>query len=261
MRAVLAAAPTPTRAARLTRAQVRAALVRGGRQRNVEVQVKRLHLIFRRGWLHQLPLIEEALGHQALALLTQLEAACQAADTLAEAVAAQFSQHPDAAIIASFPGLGDLTGARLLAEIGDDRTRLADARELKAYAGAAPVTRASGRAWWSCTDESRTSVWPPSATSGPLLLYAPLVELVPTTTSVEPLATVMPLPSASCSTGSSAVSITASRLASSMPRNGPSQLLLTSPLDKLPSWDVSAYPAFSCAHRNLSRYWVHSGSS
>jgi transposase len=33
----------------------------------------------------------------------------------------------------------------VLAEIGDDRTRFADARGLKAYAGAAPVTRASGK--------------------------------------------------------------------------------------------------------------------
>jgi hypothetical protein len=35
--------------------------------------------------------------------------------------------------------------ARVLAEIGDDRARFADARSLKAYAGSAPVTRASGR--------------------------------------------------------------------------------------------------------------------
>ncbi|MEV0348354.1 transposase [Nonomuraea sp. NPDC050680] len=33
----------------------------------------------------------------------------------------------------------------MLAELGDDRTRLADARALKAYAGAAPITRASGK--------------------------------------------------------------------------------------------------------------------
>jgi transposase len=33
----------------------------------------------------------------------------------------------------------------VLAEIGDDRTRFADARALKAYAGSAPVTRPSGR--------------------------------------------------------------------------------------------------------------------
>jgi len=33
----------------------------------------------------------------------------------------------------------------VLAEIGDDRSRFADARSLKAYAGSAPITRASGR--------------------------------------------------------------------------------------------------------------------
>jgi hypothetical protein len=41
--------------------------------------------------------------------------------------------------------LADSTGARVLAEIGDDRARFADARALKAYAGSAPGTRASGR--------------------------------------------------------------------------------------------------------------------
>ena len=45
----------------------------------------------------------------------------------------------------SFPGLGDSTGARVLAEIGDDRGRFTDARALKAYAGSAPITRASGK--------------------------------------------------------------------------------------------------------------------
>jgi transposase len=41
--------------------------------------------------------------------------------------------------------VGLLTGARLLAELGDDRARFADAKALKAYAGTAPITRASGR--------------------------------------------------------------------------------------------------------------------
>jgi Transposase IS116/IS110/IS902 family len=41
-------------------------------------------------------------------------------------------------------GLADLTGARVLAKIGDDRDRFADDRARKAYAGSAPVTRASG---------------------------------------------------------------------------------------------------------------------
>ena len=76
---------------------------------------------------------------------SQLDAACQAADELAAACAEAFHQHPDAAIITSFPGLAACTGARVLAEIGDDRSRFTDARSLKAYAGAAPVTRASGK--------------------------------------------------------------------------------------------------------------------
>ncbi|GHG05776.1 hypothetical protein GCM10017667_40880 [Streptomyces filamentosus] len=80
-----------------------------------------------------------------LALLIQLEAACTAADSLAEAVEEAFPQHPDAEIILSFPGLGTQLGARVLAEIGDDRQRFADARGLKAYAGASPTTRASGK--------------------------------------------------------------------------------------------------------------------
>ncbi|MDN3029599.1 transposase [Streptomyces sp. S.PB5] len=38
-----------------------------------------------------------------------------------------------------------MSGARALAETGDDRTRITDAKALQAYAGAAPVTRAPGR--------------------------------------------------------------------------------------------------------------------
>jgi transposase len=63
----------------------------------------------------------------------------------AEAVEEAFPQHPDAEIILSFPGLNVQLGARVLAEIGDDRPRFADARGLKAYASASPLTRASGK--------------------------------------------------------------------------------------------------------------------
>ena len=85
------------------------------------------------------------MGHQSLALLMQLNAAAQAEHELAEATRVAFQQHRDAVIFTSFPGLGELPSARLLAEIGDDRARFSDARGLKAYAGAAPVTRASGK--------------------------------------------------------------------------------------------------------------------
>lgn len=80
-----------------------------------------------------------------LALLVQLEAACTAVNALAQAVEEAFLQHEDAEIILSFPGLGPQLGARVLAELGDDRNRFADARGLKVHAGSSPITRASGK--------------------------------------------------------------------------------------------------------------------
>ena len=144
-RALLKAAPTPTRAARLTRTQLAAALKRAGRSRGVDADAERLREVFRAEWAHQPSLVEDALGKQMLALLVQLDAACTAAEDLAKAVEEVFPQHPDAEILLSFPGLGIQLGARVLAEIGDDRQRFADARGLKAYAGSSPITRASGK--------------------------------------------------------------------------------------------------------------------
>jgi transposase len=144
-RVTLAAAPDPAAAARLTLAQLRALLKKAGRSRGIDAAAARLRDAFRTEQMRQLPLVEQAMGRQAIALLGQLDAACAAADDLEHAAVESFSQHPDAEIITSFPGLGPLTGARVLAEIGDDRSRFADAKGLKAYAGAAPITRASGK--------------------------------------------------------------------------------------------------------------------
>jgi transposase len=144
-RSVLAIAPTPALAAKLTRTRIAAALRRAGRQRGIDEAAAELQTALRRGQLRQAPLVEEAMAVQALALLASLDAECRSVENLGQAVAKAFQQHPDHGVMTSFPGLGDLTGARVLAEIGDDRNRFADARAVKAYAGSAPVTRASGR--------------------------------------------------------------------------------------------------------------------
>src|SRR5690242_10055576 len=144
-RAVLAAAPAPADAAKLTVTQLRGILKKAGRSRGLDTEAARLREVFRAPQMRQLPLVEAAMGRQALALLGQLDAACTAAGDLEHAVTESFNLHPDAGIITSFPGLGILTGARVLAETGDDRSRFSDAKGLKAYAGAAPVTRASGK--------------------------------------------------------------------------------------------------------------------
>ena len=144
-RVILAAAPDPGAAAKLTAARLRALLKKAGRSRGIDAEADRLREAFRVPQMRQLPLVEQAMSLQTLALLRQLDAACASADDLEQAAVESFNQHPDAGIITSFPGLGALTGARVLAETGDDRSRFHDAKGLKAYAGAAPITRASGK--------------------------------------------------------------------------------------------------------------------
>lgn len=62
-----------------------------------------------------------------------------------DAITSAVAEHPDAAIFASFPGVGPILTAVLLAEIGEDRDRYPSPQVLLAEAGLAPVTRASGR--------------------------------------------------------------------------------------------------------------------
>ena len=143
-RAILAIAPTP-QGARLTKARIVTALRRAGRQRRLDGTATRIQDALRRPKLRQPPLVEKALGRQARALLGTLNTECANADDLNEAASEDFRQLPDHHVITSFPGLGEATGARVLAEMGHDRDRFADARRLKAFAGSAPVTRASGR--------------------------------------------------------------------------------------------------------------------
>ena len=144
-RAVLAIAPTPAAAAKLSVNRIAAALRRAGRSRGITETAADIKAGLRETQLRQPLQVETAMGTHAQALLAALDTACANVDHLGTASAELFHTHPDYAIITSFPGLADSSGARVLAEIGDDRTRFADARALKAYAGSAPVTRASGR--------------------------------------------------------------------------------------------------------------------
>jgi transposase len=144
-RATLNIAPTPAATAKLRRASLRAALVRGGRRRNIDRQVDRILAGLRTEQFRHPEPVEQAMGHAALAHLRALDTAVANIAELEHALAEAFAQHPDAAILTSFPGLGIVLGARILGEIGDDRARFADAKALKAFAGTAPVTRASGK--------------------------------------------------------------------------------------------------------------------
>src|SRR6185295_1004276 len=77
-RAVLAAAPTPRAAARLTLPQIRTALKRAARVRGIDVEAERIKTALRAEQAHQPALVEDAMGVQLLALIGQLDAACRA---------------------------------------------------------------------------------------------------------------------------------------------------------------------------------------
>jgi len=64
---------------------------------------------------------------------------------LGQQIDQHFEQHPDAAIYHSMPALGSILSARVLGEFGDDPTRWPDPASRRAYAGSAPITRASGK--------------------------------------------------------------------------------------------------------------------
>jgi transposase len=147
-RTILTAASTPAAAAKLSQRQLQTLLTRAGRTRGVAAEAERLQSHLRVGQLRQPEPVERAMGQQLAGLIAQLDAICSSVDALTAAAEELFAAQPAASILASFPGVGPLTGARLLAEIGDDANRFADARALKAYTGAAPITRSSGKAHW-----------------------------------------------------------------------------------------------------------------
>ena len=79
--------PRGPRSTRRPPARLRVVLRKSGRQRNIDAWAERLRGIFTGECLHQLPLIEAAMGRQTQALVLQLDAACRAADDLAAATA------------------------------------------------------------------------------------------------------------------------------------------------------------------------------
>ncbi len=142
---ILAVAPTPTAAARLTEADLDRLLRQAGRRAFRRSEPGRLRAAFTAEQLHQPAAVETAMGQAVRAIVRTLAATGQAIRELEETLESAFQQHPDAEIVRSLPGLGVISGARVLGEFGDDPTRFADAASRRAYAGSAPITRASGK--------------------------------------------------------------------------------------------------------------------
>jgi transposase len=141
---LLAKAPDPARAAKLTRAQVSAALKRA-RRHDITGKVTAILAALRSAQLGQPPALTAAYAatvRSLIAVITVLNEQVKALESEQEAV---FGRHPDAEIYRSQPGLGSVLGARVLGEFGDDPDRYDSGKARKNYAATSPLTRASGK--------------------------------------------------------------------------------------------------------------------
>ncbi len=142
---LLAKAPDPASAARLTVAQVTAALRRAGRRGDLAQRARDIQAALRAAHLAQPAAITEAYAASVRAQAAVITALNEQARIMEAKVSELFRRHPDAGTYLSQPGIGDITGARILGEFGDAPGRYATAKARKNYAGTSPLTIQSGK--------------------------------------------------------------------------------------------------------------------
>jgi len=154
--------PTPEAAAHLAEARLRAFLRRNaycGRRPASELLAR----------LRAAPsglagaLESEARGECVKALVRALGVLLPQIRELEGAIAVALDEHPDGALVKSFPRAGEVNAAQLLAEIGDVRERYVSDDVLAMEAGVVPVTRRSGKSKsvgfrWACNKRLRRAL-------------------------------------------------------------------------------------------------------
>jgi len=141
---ILGAAPSPAHGLKLTHKRVVTLLRRSGRGNRpglADTILTHLH----EPALRQPAAVEAALSHAVSGLVNVIKTMEAAIADLEVAMTVEFDQHHAAEQLRAAPGLGPILAARVLGEVGDDTTRFATAGGLRAFAGTAPITRASGR--------------------------------------------------------------------------------------------------------------------
>ena len=141
---LLTKAPDPVSAARLTTSQIMAALKRA-RRHHRDQRAGEIRAALCTPQLGQPAVVTAAYAVTVQAQTAILGVLNEQIEALQGQVEAHFGQHPDAEIYTSQPGLGQILGARVLAEFGDDPSRYGDARARKNNAETSPITRQSGK--------------------------------------------------------------------------------------------------------------------
>jgi transposase/transposase IS116/IS110/IS902 family protein len=142
---LLGGCPDPDTAARLSINKITGILRRGGRRGDLPARAAAMQAALRAPQLTQPAVLAGAYAAATRSLVAVLTVLAEQAGALEGQVGAHFGRHPDTEIYRSQPGLGQVLGARVLGEFGDDPHRYTSAKARKNYAGSSPITRASGR--------------------------------------------------------------------------------------------------------------------
>jgi transposase len=148
---LLGKAPDPARAARLTRAQIAAALKRA-RRRDIAGKTDAILAAQRGEHLSQPSALTAAYAAAARSLIAVITTLNQQVKVLEEQVRDHFGRHLDAEIYLSQPGLAAILGARVLGEFGDDPRRYKSAKPARTTAALA-----RSPAWGHRTNSGQTS--------------------------------------------------------------------------------------------------------
>ena len=142
---LLAKAPEPASAARLTVTQIIAALKRAGRRGDLAQRARDIQAALRVPHLAQPAVIAEAYAASVQAGAAVITALNEQIKIMEAKVSALFHATLMPGPTCSQPGIGDITGARMLGEFGDAPGRYASAKARKNYAGTSPLTIQSGK--------------------------------------------------------------------------------------------------------------------
>ena len=129
--AILGRAPTPEQGAALSLSAIRSALKRAGRQRYIDARARDIQAALRSEQLVAPASVAAAFAATTRAATGIIAELNRQISDLETTLAQHFEAHPDADIYLSQPGLGDVLGARVLGEFGDDPNRYTHAKSRK----------------------------------------------------------------------------------------------------------------------------------
>ena len=140
----LQAYPTPQAAQAASGAQLTSVLKQAGHPTPEQTAAKVVAML-QQPFLHADEVTTRTKSRLMLALIRQVEPVMEEIASYDREIERLFLTHADSCLIRSLPRAGKRLAPRLLAELGDDRSRYQNAASLQALAGTSPVPYESGK--------------------------------------------------------------------------------------------------------------------